>query len=77
MHIMYVLCILHNLMTVNMIYIIRKHLVPSACVSGVILCPDYSAFHDLHNVMIMFALCQLNPLMCIMCIMHILYYHAW
>ena len=65
-----------NLMTVSIIYIIRNPHIICACVSGVILCPDYYVFHGLHYVMIIFALCKLNRLMCIMCIMHIMYCHA-
>ena len=63
-------------MTANIIYIIRNHHIICACMSGVILFPDYHAFHDLLYVMIMFALFKLNPIMCIMCIMHIMYYHT-
>jgi hypothetical protein len=54
----------------------RNHHIICACVPGVISFPDYYVFHDLDYVVIMFALCKLNPIMCIMSIMLIMYYHS-
>jgi hypothetical protein len=55
-YIMYV-CILHNQTTVNITYIIRKHTI-CACVSGIILYPDFCAFHEFLHTMLMFELCH-------------------
>ncbi len=54
----------------------RSHHISCACVSGVILFSDYFVFHDLHDVMTMFAFCKLNTLMSIIWIKHTIYYHT-
>jgi hypothetical protein len=69
-------CVPHNLMTVNIMYTTRKHLIICAGVSGVILFPDYYVVHDFVYVMIMFALFKLYPIMYIMFIMHIVYNYS-
>jgi hypothetical protein len=67
MYIMYVLCILHNLTTIEILYIFWKHHIICACVSGVILCPDFHVFHDLYYVIFMFVLCHLA--LCVLCVL--------
>ncbi len=47
-----------NLTTINIIYIIWKHHIICACVSGVILCPDFYIFHELYYVTLMLVLCH-------------------
>ncbi len=66
-YMMYVLCILHNLTTIEILCIFWKHHIICACGSGVILCPDFHVFHDLYYVIFMFVLCHLS--LCVLCVL--------